>query len=126
MANNFPVLPVLQVASLQYTVTIPGISGPVNSIPAGQMNLVNFEFETAPDGDGVLQFNYAGFDQDTHEAGVKQLLNGICTAMAANLGVSLATVQAALVVHRVWALVESAVTGGIYPGLTVTDVMTYP
>lgn len=126
MANNFPTLPALQVAALQYTVTIPGIAGPVNSIPAGQMNLVNFEFETAPDVDGILQFNYAGFDQDTHEAGVKTLLNGICSAMAANLGVSLATVQAPLVVHRVWALVDSVMAGGTYPGVTITDIMTYP
>ena len=125
MANHFPSLVAPSVASLQYVVQMTSVAGPVNSVPSGTFNLVNWEFQQAPVA-GILQFSYAGFDQDTYEASLKTQLTGMCTAMATNLGVSLATIQAAMTVMRVWALYQPVLVGAAYPGVTVTDVMPYP
>ncbi len=76
MANHFPVIPSMDVANLQYFVHMTPVVGNSNSTPQQALSLVNFGF-TREDGQGVITFDYTGFDQDTYEAGLKTMLNGI-------------------------------------------------
>src|SRR6266568_3833006 len=91
----------MAVANLQYFIHMTPVAGNSNSTPQQQLALVNFGFERT-DGQGVTTFDYSGFDQDAYEAGLKQMLNGICNSWSANVGTVLAVVQAAMSVQRVW------------------------
>jgi hypothetical protein len=128
VGNHFPAMPNMALAALQYTIVIGGITGPLNSMPAGQLDLVNFAFMTGIDGTGTMQFDYSTFDQDAHETQLKAMLTQIATIMGGNLAVSTATVQAGLSVTRTWFFCSPIQVGtsGTYPQASTTDQMAYP
>jgi hypothetical protein len=126
VANNFPVMDAMQVAALQYSVVIEPLAGAVNWIAAAQYPLVSFQFSHDPGDGGPIVFDYTSFDQDTHETQTRALLTAICGAMAGNLGLDVASVQAAVTVQRVWTMTGTAPMMGAYPSCVVTDQMTYP
>src|SRR6266498_3691416 len=111
MANHFPVIPAMSVANLQYFVHMTPVAGNSNSTPQQALSLVNFGF-TREDGGGVITFDYTGFDQDAYEAGLKTMLNGICTSWSGNVGTTLAAVQAAMSVERRWTFGSASTLGG--------------
>jgi hypothetical protein len=119
-------MPEMQVATLQYHVVMAPVAGPVNWIPGGEYPLINFQFEQAAGEDGTIPFDYSSFDQDTHETAMRALLNGICGAMAGNLGLDLAVVQAAVSVRRTWTMTGPTQVAGSYPSLDIGDFMSYP
>lgn len=124
MANNFPVMPDMQLAELQYAVEIGPISGATATFPAGSLHLVNVAFETDVV-DGVIQFDYTRFDQDTHEATMTQMLNGLCSVMAQGpLGVGLDEVRSAITIRRTW--IYAGTDPGADAGYQFTDQMPYP
>jgi hypothetical protein len=125
MANNFPVMPGMQLATLQYQVQIAEIGGATMTMPPGDLDLIYTTFGTN-NGDGTQSFNYSLFDQDAHEANMKTLLNGLSAAMAANIGVPVPTVQAALTVQRTWIYSAPTQIDGQFPVYQVSDQMAYP
>jgi hypothetical protein len=125
VANNFPAMPPMQVAGLQYAVQIATIGGVGSTMPPGTLNLISYTFAT-PDASGVLAFDYTAFDQDAHESQMHNLLNVLCGAMAGNLGQPLAVVQAAFRVARTWIYSAATQVDGQYPGYTMSDQMPYP
>jgi hypothetical protein len=124
VANHFPLIPVMNVANLQYKVHMTPVAGNSNSTPQQQMALVQFGFERT---DGVnITFDYTGFDQDTYETGLRAMLNSICTSWSANVGTTLAAVQAAMTVERVWTFGSASTLAGSAPQYTLSDFMAYP
>jgi hypothetical protein len=123
VANNFPVMPDMGLATLQYSIDIAGIGGASTTFPPGSLHLITTTFETAVV-DGVMQFNYAIFDQDVHEATMKQMLNGLCNVMAGGMGVTLGTVQAAITITRTW--IYAALDAANPGSYQFTDRMPYP
>jgi hypothetical protein len=119
VANNFPSLPPMSVANVQYFIHMTPVSVGSSSTPQQAVALVNFGFERVDPGTGNVTFDYSGFDQDTYEAGLKVMLGGICTQWAANLGTVKAVVQAAMTVERTWTFNGS-------PGFVMSDFMAYP
>jgi hypothetical protein len=124
VANNFPAMPDMALAGLQYSVDIAGIGGASTTFPPGSLHLISTTFDTSVI-DGVVQFDYTIFDQDTHEATMKQMLNGLCNVMAAGMGVTLATVQAAITVTRTWTYAATLAADSL-TGCVMTDTMPYP
>jgi hypothetical protein len=121
----------MAVASLQYNVEVAAVggagAGSHNATVGGVMSMMNYGFETGTDVDGItILFDYSGFDQDTHEASVKTMLNAMCSSWAASLGVGLAVVQAGLTVNREWGFTGLTPIGGQYPSFTWTEQMPYP
>jgi hypothetical protein len=108
MANHPPVPPVV---TLQYYVQLSALGQGLASVTPGAIEIIQFTF--TPPG------TYTGFDQDTAEAGITSMLNGMCAAWAAITGLTQAAVQAAVVVNRVWTFSAPA-------GITWSDVMKYP
>ncbi len=125
MANHFPVIPAMSVANLQYFVHMTPVAGNSNSTPQQALSLVNFGF-TREDGGGVITFDYTGFDQDAYEAGLKTMLNGICTSWSGNVGTTLAAVQAAMSVERRWTFGSASTLDGSAPQYTMSDTLAYP
>jgi hypothetical protein len=125
VASHFPAIPAMSVANLQYRVHMTPVAGNSNSTPDQQLALVQFGFERV-DGGGVVTFDYTGFDQDVYETGLHTMLNGICTSWAANVGATLATVQAAMTVERVWTFGSATTLAGSAPQYTLSDFMAYP
>ena len=123
MANNFPAMPGMGLAALQYSIDIAGIGGASTTFPPGSLHLISTSFETVIT-DGVLQFDYTIFDQDAHEATMRQMLNGLCNVMAGGMGVTLATVQAAITITRTW--IYAPVDATKTAGYQFSDTMTYP
>jgi len=115
----------MDVANLQYFVHMTPVAGNSNSTPQQVLSLVNFGF-TREDGQGVITFDYSGFDQDAYEAGLKTMLNGICTSWAGNVGAALATVQAAMSVERRWTFGSASTLAGSAPQYTMSDTLAYP
>src|SRR6266536_1381517 len=125
MANHFPVVPSMNVANLQYFVHMTPVAGNSNSPPQQALSLVNFGF-TREDGGGLITLDYTGFDQDTYEAGLKTMLNEICSSWACNVGTALATVQAAMSVERRWTFRSASTLDGSAPQYTMSDTLAYP
>ena len=125
MANHFPAIPAMNVANLQYRVHMTPVAGNSNSTPQQVLMLVQFGFERV-DGGGVTTFDYTAFDQDTYETGLRTMLNGICTSWSANVGTTLAAVQAAMTVERVWTFGSASTLAGSAPQYTLSDTMAYP
>jgi len=123
VANNFPSLPDLRLAALQYSVDIAGVGGAAVTFPAGSLHLITTTFETGVT-DGVLQFDYTIFDQGAHEATMKQMLNGLCGVMAAGMGITLAAVQAAITITRTWIFADSNASSSA--AFQMSDQMAYP
>jgi hypothetical protein len=126
VANHFPAMPAMALAAVQYTIGVGGVSGALNSMPAGQLDLVNFAFMTGTDPTGTMQFDYSHFDQDVYETQLKAMLGQISTVMGGNLAVPAATVQAGLSVTRTWFFCSPILVGGVYPQASTTDQMAYP
>jgi len=127
VANHFPVLPQMQLSAVGYEITFADIAGPFNSVPAGDLSLVNWAFQRGADDTGTIQFDYSGFDQDTYEAGLKNLLNQLSGVLAGNLGVVVTAVRAAMSVNRHWFFYAAApMADGTYAGYVLTDLMPYP
>jgi hypothetical protein len=124
VANNFPAMPDMALAGLQYSVDIAGIGGVSTTFPPGELHLITTTFDTNVI-DGVVQFDYTIFDQDAHEATMHQMLNGLCNVMAAGMGVSLATVQAAITITRTWMFAATLAAESL-AGCQITDTMPYP
>jgi hypothetical protein len=125
MANHFPVVPAMNVANVQYRVHMTPVAGNSNSTPQQQMALVQFGFERT-DGQGVITFDYTAFDQDAYETGLRTMLNSICTSWSSNVGATLAAVQAAMTVERVWTFGSASTLQGSAPQYTLSDTMIYP
>ena len=125
MTNHFPVIPAMNVANLQYKVHMTPVAGNSNSTPQQVLMLVQFGFERT-DGGGVITFDFTAFDQDTYEAGLRTMLNGICTSWSVNVGATLAVVQAAMTVERVWTFGSASTLAGSAPQYTMSDFMAYP
>jgi hypothetical protein len=123
VANNFPAMPAMGLATLQYSVDIGGIGGASTTFPPGSLHLISTTFETVVT-DGVMQFDYTIFDQDAHEATMRQMLNGLCNVMAGGMGVTLATVQAAITITRTW--IFAPLDAANSEGYQFSDTMTYP
>jgi hypothetical protein len=107
------------VANVQYIIHMIPVAAGSNSTPQQDVALVNFGFERVDPGTGAVTFDYSGFDQDTYETGLRQLLGVICTQWAANTGADKSAVQAAMTVERAW-------TFNGDPGYSMSEVMPYP
>src|SRR6266496_2892797 len=116
MANHFPVIPAMSVANLQYFVHMTPVAGNSNSTPQQALSLVNFGF-TREDGGGVITFDYTGFDQDTYEAGLKTMLNGICSSWAGNVGTGRPGCRTSC---------TASTLDGSAPQYTMSDTLAYP
>lgn len=126
MANHFPSAPSLALAELHYAVNITSITGVGGVVfPAGVLNLIYVSFVTGITG-GMVTFDYTLFDQDANEATIATMLTTLATTMATGLGVTTATVQAAITVTRSWVFTPVVQATSPAQTYTTTDQMAYP
>jgi hypothetical protein len=122
----------LHVASLSYYCTFSSLTaaaGPVTfDAPDPQKFTFNFETGSTPNQDGSVTIT-----SDTSvwsaavEAEIATALTSICTALATLLGLTLAQVQAAVSIKRVWTMRPTIQGAGVSSGSSViTSMMTYP
>jgi len=116
----------MQLANVQYMIVMTQVAGDNNSSSNQTLALVNFGFERTDPVTGAVTFSYAGFDQDTYETALHAMLNAICGTWAANLGVTVAAVQAGMTVNRQWTFGSADMLGSTSPTVQMTDTMTYP
>lgn len=127
------------VASVSYNCTFSQLTGAGGVVFSGSGTQFVFTFETGrtqPNpqiGLWDVTWDYSQFVQATVEADIAAALNSICGALASLLGLTLAQVQAACTIERIW-------TGGLNvqgnaapqqlgpqgTGTTITETMTYP
>jgi hypothetical protein len=123
----------LHIASVDYYCTfspLVGQSGKVTfSCPDPVHFLFSFETGQVQVAPGVVQvtWDYSWFSQAAVEADISQALSQIVAALAALLSLSLAQVDAAVLVRRVWTIAPNVQGAGAGSGLvTSIDVMQYP
>lgn len=127
----------MHVASVDYAVTfgqLASASRPVSFSGPSATHYI-FTFDTGetqnPDGSWTITWDTSWFSQAASEGLIASALDGTCADVATLLGLTLAQVQAAVTVRRLWTLNQNSYT--VIPGVTsgpqrviIPDVMTYP
>ena len=127
----------MHVAAVNYAVTFAELvsgSEPVRFSAPGATSYI-FEFDTGQtanaDGSFTVTWDQSWFNQASAETAIASSLDGTCGNIATMLGLTLAQVQAAVTVRRLWTLNQNSYS--IIPGVTsgpqkvtLPDVMQYP
>lgn len=118
-------------ASLIYQVRISELAaaaGPVTFTT--DLSQFTFSFETGrtANGDGSVTITWDTSPWSVKvEDGIAATLDTICAALALQLGLTTAQVQAAVTVKRVWLMTPNIQGPGFSSGSSaITDMMTYP
>lgn len=127
----------MHVASVNYAVTFAELisaTEPIRFSAPGATSYV-FEFDTGQaqnaDGSFTITWDQSWFNQANAEAAIAASLNGTCQSIATMLGLTLAQVQAAVTVRRLWTYNQNSysVIPGVASGpqqMAYPDVMKYP
>lgn len=130
MSNHFPVLPGdVAVAGIQYLSRITWSGGTASSL--SPLHFSGGDVILNNDDQFVLNYvvvfsapgAYGSFDQDSFETGFKASVTAICTRLATDLGVTLATVQAQTTITRNWQFGSPTVAGWDFG---TTEALAYP
>jgi hypothetical protein len=122
----------LHIARLVYQVTfseLTAAAGPVTfDAPDPQKYTFNFETGSTPNADGTVTVTSDTSSWSAaRETSIATTMTAVCTALAAELGLTLAEVQAAVSIRRVWTMAANVQGAGASSGSTaITSVMTYP
>lgn len=126
----------MHIASVNYAVTFGQLASAANPIAfwaAATHYVFTFDTGTTQNEDGSFTVAYSSswWSQSAAEAAIAASLDGVCQDIATMLGLTLAQVQAAVTVARVWTYNENSYS--IIPGVTTgaqqstwADSMTYP
>lgn len=129
----------MHVAAVNYAISFAELvsaSEPIWFSAPGATSYI-FEFDTgtteSPAGSGnwTVTWDQSWFSQANAEAAIASALTGTCTSLATLLGLTLAQVQAAVTVRRLWTINQNAYS--VIPGVSsgaqkviIPDVMPYP
>lgn len=118
-------------ASLVYQVRVSEVmaaAGPVSFTTDLSQFTFNFETGRTQNQDGSVTVTWdTSVWSPAVEATIAATLDAICAALAAELGVATAVVQAAVTVKRVWLMAPNIQGPGFSSGSSsITTMMTYP
>lgn len=122
MSNHFPDATAVAVSGLQYQVHLGLVTGIHSMFPAQDFTPVTWDFTVINPVTQAVTYDASWFDQDAYEATLVTFLNGLCAVLAGNLGVTAPTVQAQVVITRIWSFDVAGIT-------TITEAdatMAYP